>query len=621
MIKRIAYILLISLMVTGNGFAKKPAKPKPLTPEQIAQMETNKQEMMINRIRDLAMQDKCDEAYQRLVTLLKNDIDAKEWEAAAERAEMFRHFFGNYAPFLDLMRVLTTPIDTTVKAEAFPSTINTNMGSEYSPTLTGDCKTIYFCGRFRQDNLGSEDIFVAHKKGDYWLPARLVKELSTPNGNEAPESVSQDGQTMLLFFNGQLYISQKTVYGWSQPQILPKSINNSLWQADAILSADGRAMLFAAKKAVKGEERESMNIFVSTLDANGIWSEPKSLGPTINTPMDERSPVLYSDMKTLYFCSSGHSTLGGLDVFKTTRKYEDSWTDWTEPVNLGKEINTTGDDCWYKITTDGTTAYFAKSPDDMPNALQASATLPTSGKKAATTTVNKPSTLDLYWVTLPLQMRPDPVSTVSGVITDLGGKPLPATIVWEDLTTHKEIGYSQSDPITGEYFITLPSGKLYGYFVEKQGYWPASDYVDMRIDSAAIDTVKEIHKVENIKLASVRQMREQNLGMRINNVFFELDKADLLPESITELRRIAAFIRANSLKVEIGGHTDIRGTEAHNMDLSKRRAEAVMKFLIDEGGCHPTRLSATGYGASMPIAPNDTEENMQLNRRVEVKIK
>lgn len=589
-------IFLLALAISVPALGKPKKVPASVRKQQLqearAVQETrkkNQQNVINDRIRDLAMQNKETEAYQRLIATLKPYIDAKDWETAAATAEQFRHFFGNTdAAYLDLLRTLTEPVDTTVTISAFPSTINSKLGSEYSPTISGDGKTIYFCGRYRTDNLGSEDIFMSKKRGGSWYPAKLVKELSTANGNEAPESVSQDGQTLLLFYNGKLYVSQKTAYGWMEPQPLPRIINNSYWQADAILSADGQALLFAAKKAVEGEERESMNIFVSTQDAMGNWSEPKSLGPTINTPFDERSPVLYSDMRTLYFCSSGHSTLGGLDVFKTTRKYEDSWTDWTEPVNLGKEINTTGDDCWYKITTDGTTAYFAKQTE-------------TNG-------------LDLYWVTLPMAMRPDPVSTVSGVITDLSGKPLPAVIVWEDLETHREIGYSRSDPEDGSYFITLPEGKMYGYYVEKDGYWPASDYVDMRGDS-----LTPLDRVENIRLTSVRQMREEGLSVCIRNVFFDLDKDELLPESQNELQRVARVIKQNNLKVEISGHTDSRGSAEHNQDLSQRRAEAVKRFLVAEG-CYADRMQAVGYGETRPIADNDTEEGMQQNRRVEVRI-
>lgn len=583
-----------------------------VTKEQAALDKKQRQieEATINRIRNLAMSNKQQEAYQNLISYIRPELDAQDWQAAIDKAEPFRHFFGPDSAYIDLMRTLAAPYDSTVTVHRYPIEINTINGSEYSPTISGDGNVMYFCGRFRGDNIGSEDIFVSRKKDGKWQPAQVEMALSTANGNEAPESITPDGQQMLLFINGKLFITQKTQHGWYPPQQLPKYLTISPWQADAFMTSDGKALLFAAKTIERGQERECMNIYVSEFK-DGAWTKPKSLGPTINTPKDQRSPVLYSDMKTLYFCSSGHSTLGGLDVFKTTRKYDDSWTEWTEPVNLGKEINTTGDDCWYKIASDGETAYFAKTPDQVEE----------RGSQSS-------KQLDLYWVTLPKLMRPEPVSIISGTITDLSGEPVYASIIWEDLETHEEIGYSLSDPTDGSYFISVPAGRMYGYYVEKDHYWPVSEYVDMRRDNsnstdylnvAGVDQPVEMHKIVNIQMTSIREMREQGIGVRINNVFFDFAKADLLETSVNELRRVAQYLIANNLKVEIGGHTDSRGSAELNKDLSRRRAEAVRSFLINEG-CNASLLTAKGYGSSQPVAPNDTEDNMQLNRRVEIRV-
>jgi len=593
------YICLLALLAVTTPWAEAKKPVKKTAASEVSSRTT--EEATIDRIRAMAG-NRPDDAYQQLITWLKPLFDEQQWGDAAQKAEQFRYFFGDYYPYKDLMRVLREPADTTISITSFGTPINTPMGSEYSPTLSGDGKTLYFCGKYRPDNLGNEDIYIAKIQDNRWTMPHVVAGLSTAEGNEAPESVTQDGQVIILFKNGYLYISQKTIRGWSEPQMLPRVINSSSWQADAMMTADGRAILFAAKKVVSGEERESMNIFVSTLQANGQWSEPKSLGRTINTPKNERSPVLHPDMKTLYFCSAGHSTLGGLDVFKSTRKYEDSWTDWTEPVNLGKEINTTGDDCWYKITTDGEAAYFCKQTNLTDG--------PTTNERGGNFQANN---MDLYWVNLPEAMRPEPVMSIFGRVTDRNGKALQTLVVWEDLETNKEVGMAMSDPVDGSYFITLPEGKIYGYYAEKEGYYPTADYADLR----DVDTCRHLEK--NITLVNIREMKEEGIPIRINNLFFDVDKADLLPLSISELNRAAAWIKQQRVKVVISGHTDSTGTAAHNRELSLRRAEAVRQYLITQG-CQADRLTAEGYGPDQPIGDNATPEGRQLNRRVELRI-
>ncbi len=116
--------------------------------------------------------------------------------------------------------------------------------------------------------------------------------------------------------------------------------------SDTLLSADGKVLLFVANGDGHGQAvKDSPNIYVSLLDSTGTWSTPIELGPAVNTPYDERAPYLLPDMRTLYFSSEGHGAIGGMDVFVTTR-LDDSWTNWSQPVNLGKGINTTGDDGW-----------------------------------------------------------------------------------------------------------------------------------------------------------------------------------------------------------------------------------------------------------------------------------
>ena len=325
-------------------------------------------------------------AFIELRKLISDDLQKKNWAKAAATVKKYAEFFGTDHNYRNLLTVLEAPVDKAVKINNFSPNINTK-GEEYCSAMSGDGKTMLFCGKDRKDNLGGEDIFISTKRHGVWTKAKLLPDLNTRYGNEAPEALSADGTKLILFKSGDQYLSSKTANGWSTPELLSSNINISSWQADAMITSDGRAILFTSRNKSPHELSTSENIYVSLLDENGNWGTPIDLGPTINTPFCDRSPILHPDMKTLYFCSQGHGSIGDMDVFKSTRLRDDSWTEWSEPVSLGKEINTTDSECWYKISTDGKTAYFSK-------------------------TVN--GNQDIFWLNLPEKMRPNPVATVSG---------------------------------------------------------------------------------------------------------------------------------------------------------------------------------------------------------------
>ncbi len=306
--------------------------------------------------------------------------------------------YATLAPFTTFLRVMAgqlivlifcsfTTADS-IQPQILPNTINTAIGEEYGPTLTIDDNTLYFVGLNRGETNISEDIFVSRrdKRTGEWSSAQIVPALSTPYRNEAPTSVSGDGKTMLLFVEGRMCFSQRGPYGWTEPRPLPSYLQLGNWQADAQISADGSALLFAANYPAEGEERASLNIFVSERDEQGRWGKPYSIGSVINTPGMERSPFLHPDMKTLYFSSDKEGTIGDLDVWVTRRLSDTCWTCWSEPENLGPQINTTGRDCWYKISTDGKTAYYAQK----------------NGRRH-----------DIYSITLPEDKRPEPITVLA----------------------------------------------------------------------------------------------------------------------------------------------------------------------------------------------------------------
>ena len=339
-----------------------------------------------------------EKAFVALQKMIANDIENKNWSNATVTILKYRPYWKNKTEKLDELLKMLEEKNTPIIAEAFPETINTN-GNEYNPIISADGNTLFFCGEGRNDNKKGEDIYMAEKTDSSWGQAQIMSEIST-NANDYPQCLNTAGNVLYIFKNGRLYFSKKAGATWGKAQKMPGNVNSCNWQGDAFLSSDGKALFFAAKRndmfnlfndadfdalEYHGKVDEAQtDIYVCTVDDEGEWGKPINLGGNINTMFTERTPFLHSDNKHLYFASDGHGGLGGLDMYVATRTSDDCWDCWSKPVNLGKEINTTGDDYGFKISDDGTKAYFSKS-----NAPK--------GKKG---------NLDIFFINLPEYLQP-----------------------------------------------------------------------------------------------------------------------------------------------------------------------------------------------------------------------
>lgn len=549
-----------------------------------------------------------DDAFIALQRYLKPSIDHHKWSEALNIIRKFEPYLTQQQSKVDnLKSLISEPEENKVNVTKLPSTVNTK-ADEYSPVISSDGKTLYFVSYGRQGSYGGEDIYSSNINGkEYSQAVNLGPPINT-NSHEALTSISTDGTELCIFGNypcqwqrGNLYTSKLTNNGWSTPVPFPEPINTNDWDGDGFFTSDGMAFIFTSDRIggtapyvpkdtkYHGSTWGNTDIYVCQKTKYG-WSKPVNLGTTINTPYAERKPFLHPDGKTLYFSSEGHGGLGRLDVFKSTRLSETDWTQWSEPQNLGKQINTTSDDWGYKVTTDGSKVFFSalNEEDSIPN-------------------------LDIYEVTLPEKARPEEVFVITGTVTDENGKPLEADLVWEDVATGKEIGRLKSNPQNGSYFIAVPFGKKLGYYASKEGYYETSSYVDLTARS------KTDKVVQDIVLVSIKKMIEEGQTVRLNNIFFDYDKYDLKSESFPELDRLLKFLNENQdLKVQISAHTDNQGSDTYNQKLSENRAKSVVDYLITKGIAQ-NRLKSVGYGKKQPITTNETEEGRAQNRRVEFK--
>lgn len=532
-------------------------------------------------------------------------INNKKWDEAINLLNDNKKIFpdnGNY--FDKLIDILKRPEENLI-INNLGTNINT-YGSEWDPNPTPDSKFLYFSADNRVGGYGESDIWVSELIDGKWSKAVNVGPKINGKKSETIDNISSDGNTIMLsgtfpstFGNFDIFSISRDENGWGSLYHYPFPINSEYTDEAGNLTNDKKALLFSTDRPggigpyspfgqyYKGDYQGNMDIYVSLKTEDG-WSEPINLGEIINTPYAERSPYLHPDGKTLYFSSDGHPGLGGLDVFKSVR-LDDSWTNWSEPQNLGKELNTILNDWGYKITVNGDSAFFS-----------------------AADRIIGYGGLDLYSVKLPKDAKPEPVVTIAGRIIDENGKSLFAEVKWEDLETGEILGESTSNPYNGQYFIILPLGKFYGYFAEKEGYFPGSGNIDTK-DLNAGESIKM-----DIVLSSLKSLKKDGKAVVVNNIFFDFAKSELKKESINELKRVINFLKNNNINnVKLLGHTDNIGNENTNLQLSKKRAQEVANYLIEN---HKSLKisSIEGLGSKKPIDNNNTEQGRAKNRRVEL---
>ena len=366
---------------------------------------------------------------------------------------------------------------------------------------------------------------------------------------------------------------------------LPATINSSSWQSDATFAANGRALLFAAKGKTDHEVDSSLNLYVSLLDDQGRWGTPIELGPMVNTPFDERSPCLHPDMRTLYFSSEGHGAMGQMDVYMTTR-LDDSWTHWSAPINLGKEVNTSGDDWGYKVNTSGDKAYFARHANGSQN---------------------------IFTTTLPHRARPQAVALVTGTVKKYDGSPLATCLRWESPYSGQTLGQCYTNPANGQYSILLPYGQVYGVYVCDSNYFPSACIIDLQAGAP------EPNKTYNLQTASYRQMVEDSLGIQLNNTTFDISNPKPNASSYAELSRIARIITSHHFKAVIECHVDGTPGDKDNLELSKRRAAAIRDLLIARG-CRPSDIIDIGLGSDYPMPYDKGTRTRPQQRRILIRL-
>jgi outer membrane protein OmpA-like peptidoglycan-associated protein len=554
--------------------------------------------------------------------------NTNEFKKAIEQFEQFKKKKSKLAAIADQKIAECRIADSlsqyelNVIIENLGPVVNTRF-NEYSPLISGDGNTLIFTSNRTDDERAEraganyEDIYITTRNGDSWAPPKKISSNINQKFNDAAASLSPDGKTLFLYYEdgeGDIYTSHLVNGEWTKPKPLNRNINTALfWETSASITADGKTLYFASNRPGGYGE---LDLYKSELDAKGEWGKAVNLGPLINTPGNEDAPFIHPDGVTLYFSSDGHPTLGNADIFVTELKDGK----WTKPENIGWPINTWEYDGFFTISADKKKGYYSTLKEGgMGEADIYSITFLEPKYKP------KPKPEPVV-VETPKKEKPadfvDPIveqHKAQRIVTLLRGKvidentaaPLGATISLIDNTSGKILSRISSDPVTGDFELTIPHGGNYGVATERQGY----------LFNSINFNVPKFAEFQEIDTHIIMVRAEIGNKVVLKNIFFDTGKANLKPESIAEIEKIRELLAANpALQVRINGHTDNTGTAAANKVLSLQRATAVVDYLVSKG-IDPSRLTAKGYGSERPIVSNDDEEGgREINRRTEIEI-
>ena len=442
--------------------------------------------------------------------------------------------------------------------------------NDFSPAYASDDFSVVYFTSSRDAATGKNinsvtgekfsDIFVSKqdRKGSWSQPVPIEGDVNT-EFDEGMCSFTPDFKTM--YFTRCRNSSNK-VWGC---QIVSAQLVNGKWTKEKVIEIAGDSVV-VAHPAIAPDEltlyfvsdmpggQGGKDIWkVTRSGATDNWGQPENLGPAINTPNDEMFPYVHPD-GTLYFSSNGHIGLGGLDIFKA-REEDGQW----KVENMGYPINSPADDFGITFHPEEERGFFSSSRNN-----------PMRGDD------------DIFAFSLP------PLAfTLSGVVKDeKTEQPLPGSNVKIIGTDGTNIDFPTGND--GSFKLTLKPATDYVFIASKQGY----------LNGKERETTKGLDRNKNfmitILLTSIARPIE------IPNIFYEFNSHELRPESMVELDRLVETLNDNpTITIELGSHTDSRGSDVYNEELSQRRSQSVVNYLIEKD-IAPDRLTAKGYGKSLP---------------------
>ena len=537
------------------------------------------------------------------------------------------------------------------------STLN-SMYDDYGAVFSNTDSVMYYTSR-REETTGEkldwddkyfEDIYVSQLGSQGWGMSTAIGEPINTDRHEAVIGVSDDGKTIYFYKGikqGTFYFSNKTGSSWETPKMLNEKsdINTPSWETSffGFFSTLKELYVITDRKGGMG----GRDIFVADKRSDGSWDTLRPIEGPINTQYDEDAVFLTPEGNTMYFSSTGHNSMGGFDIFRSEKQNGK----WSEPVNMGVPFNTPGDDVFFTITDERDRAYYSSS-------AQAS---------------DGTSDMDLYIIDL---CDDEAIGVIKGVARGI----TTGTIIVTEKESGKEIGKFEIENST--YQIPLRSGKNYVFTIKtsviepvivealvsrkckshelyqeilftqpgqplvvKNAFFdikkaarstPYSEFL-AKADKRTLPNYSETSVTTNLLMVvSVDTLKTVSgtdtsttikTTISFNHFLFDFNKSKLRKEFLPELDKAIAILKNRpNVKFEIAGHTDSKGNDSYNMNLSKRRANEMLRYFVSKGMISRKRMTVVGYGETKPIASNelpdgsDNPEGRAKNRRTEIVI-
>jgi outer membrane protein OmpA-like peptidoglycan-associated protein len=543
-----------------------------------------------------------EEAYMAVLNLAHPFIVAKDWNEAIIVLNTYKHLFPKMSHRFESTITMLVEIEEGWIVEVMGDNINSMNHDEFSPVPSLDGRFLYFASNRKSGSYGIEDVFVSELIDDVWMPAENIFGFVNTASSETPSSISNDGLQLVIFGNydsskgrGDLFVSNKEDKSWQPVIPFPMAVNTRYFEGDGVYSPDGRAFFFTSDRPggiggyhkrdeyYHGNYAGNLDIYVMEKSVYGVWSEPINLGLSVNTEYCDQDPFITPDGRTLYFSSDGHYGLGGMDIFKSTRLADTTWTRWGDPINLGKEINTVWDDLGYSWDFSGDSAFYSIS-------------------------VNGNS--DIYTVKHPsvIPAKIDSIKII-GIVSGSNNSKVDAVITVTQADNDSLIVTTKADTLFGVFSLYLNDNNRYSVTAQREGFSQVSQTISL----------------EDLEAGSARQLDfilqyiETGIPhIKVEHILFDYKKFDINPKQYPVLDELAEFIiKYPDARFIVTGHTDILGNDSENLKLSEYRVRSVAGYLKLRGV--NSDLFEINYMASKyPVSNNDTEEGRRKNRRVEI---
>ncbi len=546
---------------------------------------------------------------------------------------------------------------------------------EGAPIIAPDGKTLYFFVDSHPSNnngKGSQEIWYSEFRSDgQWGEARHLGSPFNQHHSNQVFSILNEGRTLFIRGGSKknskgFSLIHKSGNSWGNLEELSvedfDNMNRGRFYGASMNSTMDVMILFFSETPNSAYS----NLYVSKKVQGNQWSRPEKLPENINTDRDEFGPFITHDDKIIYYSSSRKDMgFGGPDIYRIERK-DNTWKNWTDPVNLGETVNTRAFDAYFSIDRIGN-AFTTRSSRTIDGGnldifglkplkpkinlaglvLDENTKFPIKANLTIGTKTQVPKAFEnnddygAYNVEIPgpgdfilsaeapgykSKMRDVTIPQVkkdSTVFADILLEPLQ---IFLPLTVHI-FDSKTNNPVKARLMVSATNGSINGEKMAEAGRaeWSleGDDHFFFKVNAEGYLGKEDSLKVENFESQESFNLDiyldpiEIGTTVRLNNIFFDFDKAVLKEESFPELEKVVDFLNNNpTVEIEIAGHTDGRGSAAYNLNLSEGRAAAVRDYIISRG-IPDYKITSQGYGLERPIATNDTDEGRAENRRVE----